>query len=609
MSEDLWKRIRNGSFTGLLKKGKGRKLMYFENRKANYDKYPSLNIQGMEHEAWCGYEKLITQIKSHINKKDVTIVIDYYHGTRKEELLQHLIMPLHPDHIIFAEDAKKEESVLSEELYHELSDDRVFGVLSTRCMNDFYDEEKLQILQDKARTCQGLTIVYGIGASLVSKGDMLIYGDLSRWEIQLRYRSCELDNWGVGNFDEDILRKYKRGYFIEWRMLDRHKMAIFDDIDYIIDTNIACDPKMISKTALDAMMESFASQPFRLVPYFDEGIWGGRWMEEVCDLKRKENNYAWCFDGVPEENAIRATFGDVTIELPAMDLVKRKARKLLGEKVYARFGAEFPIRFDFLDTMGGGNLSLQVHPSTEYIQQNFGIHYTQDESYYILDAQDDACVYLGVKDGVTEDDLIPALRKAQKGQPFDDTKYINKYPIKKHDHVLIPAGTIHCSGSGAMVLEISATPYIFTMKLWDWGRVGLDGLPRPINVERGAASIQYDRTTAWCKNELIDHIEVLKEDEHIKEERTGLHAWEFIETRRYWFKDRVEFDCMESVNMLNLIEGEEAMITSIDHSFEPFIVHYAETFILPEGVKRYAIEPYGRSDGKEIAVIRAAVRV
>ncbi|MEG0274981.1 MAG: class I mannose-6-phosphate isomerase [Longicatena sp.] len=566
----------------------------------------------MEGHAWEGYKNILEKIQRDINDKgnDVVVVIDYYHGTREKEIYKNLIEPLKATLTMRCEDAKLPETILSKVLEHELSDDRVFGVLSTRTMADFYDCEKVKAIKGKIASTKGIRVLYGVGASFITKGDILIYGDLSRWEIQLRYRSKELDNWGVGNYDEDILRKYKRGYFVEWRVMDRHKVSIFDEIDYIMETNVKNEPKMMSKGAFDVTLDTFAKQPFRLVPYFDEGIWGGRWMEEVCDLKRRENNYAWCFDGVPEENAIRATVSGVTLELPAMDLVKRKPIEVLGKKVFSRFGAEFPIRFDFLDTMGGGNLSLQVHPLSEYIQQNFGMHYTQDESYYILDARDGACVYLGVKDGVKEEELIPALVKSQDGKTgFDDKKFINCYPIKKHDHILIPAGTIHCSGSEAMVLEISATPYIFTMKLWDWGRVGLDGLPRPINVERGAASIQYDRTTKWCKDNLINNIQTLKDDEDVRVERTGLHEWEFIETRRYWFKKRLVFSCDESVNMLNLIEGEEALITSCDESFEPFIVHYAETFILPEQVKEYAIEPYGKSLGKEIAVIKASVRV
>ncbi|GJM79120.1 hypothetical protein HMSSN139_16160 [Paenibacillus sp. HMSSN-139] len=155
---------------------------------------------------------------------------------------------------------------------------------------------------------------------------------------------------------------------------------------------------------------------------------------------------------------------------------------MLGDRVHARFGAEFPIRFDLLDTMGGGNLSLQVHPLTEYIQQTFGMHYTQDESYYILDTDEngEACVYLGLKENVDRKRMANDLCRAKSGEaPFPAEEYVNKIPVNKHDHVLIPAGTIHCSGKDTMVLEISATPYIFTFKLWDWDRLGLDGLPPP----------------------------------------------------------------------------------------------------------------------------------
>ena len=132
-------------------------------------------------------------------------------------------------------------------------------------------------------------------------------------------------------------------------------------------------------------------------------------------------------------------------------------------------------------------------PTTQYIRDTFGIYYTQDESYYLLDAGEDATVYLGLKTGVNPDEMIDALNEAQvSGKPFDTEKYVNKWPARKHDHYLIPNGTIHCSGSNAMVLEISATPSLFTFKLWDWGRLGLDGKPRPINITHGSHVIQWN---------------------------------------------------------------------------------------------------------------------
>src|SRR4030042_6622511 len=118
-------------------------------------------------------------------------------------------------------------------------------------------------------------------------------------------------------------------------------------------------------------------------------------MKEKFGLDKSAENYAWCFNCVPEENSMYLRYGDVLFETPSINLVFYHPVELLGHAVHARFGDEFPIRFDFLDTMEGGNLSLQVHPTTEYIQERFGMHYTQDESYYMVDAGDDGSVYLG----------------------------------------------------------------------------------------------------------------------------------------------------------------------------------------------------------------------
>ena len=160
-----------------------------------------------------------------------------------------------------------------------------------------------------------------------------------------------------------------------------------------------------------------------------------------------------------------------------------------------------------------------------------------------------------------------------------------------------------------MVLEISATPYIFTFKMWDWGRLGLDGLPRPINVERGLANIQWDRDTEWVDKNLVNRFEPIATGDGWREERTGLHDLEFIETRRHWFTKTVEHDTQGGVNVINLVEGREAVVESPEGKFQPFVVHYAETFIVPASVGRYTIRPHEEAEGLECATLKAFVRV
>jgi mannose-6-phosphate isomerase class I len=396
---------------------------------------------------------------------------------------------------------------------------------------------------------------------------------------------------------------------VDWRAADRLKKQLLPRIDFLFDTNDRDTPKMISGADMTKGLKNVAHRPFRVVPFFDPGPWGGQWMKEVCDLPREAENYAWCFDCVPEENSLLLGFGDVKVEIPAINLVFTHPHELLGEAVHARFGTEFPIRFDFLDTMDGGNLSFQVHPLTEFIQEKFGMNYTQDESYYMLDATEEGCVYLGLKEDIDRDAMVRDLFRAQEGDvPFDAEKYVNKFPAKKHDHFLIPAGTAHCSGRNSMVLEISATPYIFTFKMWDWGRMGLDGTPRPIHLEYGVRNVQWERTTQWVAKNLVNAVQPVAEGEGWKEECTGLHEREFIETRRHWFTAKVKHSTGGGVNVLNLCEGREAIVESPSGAFAPFVVHFAETFLVPAAVGDYTIRPHGESEGQRCATIKAFVR-
>lgn len=580
------------------------------NRISEYDKFPTISVQAAKNSSWQGWNEILQHIRAQVALGARRIAIECYPGVFEDEISAALSQSFKSVHVLRVRECYKSSREIEELTRGELTEDPVFGRLSKLRIEDFVEPARAASLREQlSRDRAHVSLIVGTGTSLIETDpDILIYADLPRWEIQQRQRATKIFNLGVENRRDSAGMRYKRGYFVDWRVADRIKRKLLGKIHFLLDTTDPHTPKMITGDAFSAALRSAVTRPFRVVPFFDPGPWGGQWMRRICDLDGDAPNYAWCFDCVPEENSLRFQFGDVVVEMPALNLVLQHPRELLGEAVYARFGAEFPIRFDFLDTMEGGNLSLQVHPSTQYIQEKFGIPYTQDESYYLLDAAPDACVYLGVKSNINRKQMGTELRQAQEeGTWFDADKYVNKWPARRHDHFLIPAGTIHCSGRNCMVLEISATPYIFTFKLWDWGRPGLDGKPRPIHIEHGLANIQWGRDTDWVKKNLINRVCPIAHGPGWTEERTGLHALEFIETRRHWFEGPVLHENRGSVHVLNLVDGQVAVVESPDQSFESFVVHYAETFIVPAAVEKYSVRPL--LPNTKCATIRASVRI
>ena len=567
-------------------------------RKPNYDKTPATPVEG---NIFIGWENIIPEIQAAAAGRQV--IVETYPGVYEDEIIKVFSEALGP--VVNTRSLMRSEEDIRSMTQPFMTDDVLFGYLTSLRINDFFNEAKLTAARNSTPK-----VIVGVGASLAAgENALIVYTDMARWEIQRRMRLHEVKGIGVDNRSDAVSIQYKRGLFIDWRICDIHKDSLFGKVDLWLDTNDPIRPKMIDNETFIQGIDKTVSSPFRVVPFFDPAPWGGQWMKEVCDLDPDKPNYGWCFDCVPEENSLLFNVNGELFEIPSQDLVLLRSRKLLGGPVESRFGKDFPIRFDFLDTIGGGNLSLQVHPTTQFSKESFGLPYTQDESYYLMDANEDAVVYLGLKTGINPEEMLSDLRAAQRGEiVFDAGKYVNKIPARKHDHFLIPAGTIHCSGAGSMVLEISATPNIFTFKLWDWGRLGLDGKPRPINIERGSKVIQWDRDTEYVEKNLHNHFEPVANGDGWEETRTGLHPYEFIETRRTRFSCPVTFNTGGGVNVLNLVEGEEAVITSPSGAFPPFVVHYAETFIIPAWLGEYVISPSRIAKGGSCMVIKANVR-
>jgi mannose-6-phosphate isomerase class I len=578
---------------------------------AFYDKRPCVHITGRDEDCRAGWQEIGRELQARMEGRSrLVVAVECYPGVLTQEVEHELCSRLRPDYYLAAEQALLSSQELDALLGPYLTDDPVFGRMRRWSLAEYFDPKAVATFRETiAAQSKGLILIVGAGAALLARDrDLLIYADLPRWEIQQRYRKHRIGNLGADNLDQPASALYKRAYFADWRAADEFRSSLFPAVDYLLDTTKPHEPRMVPGELYRAALATVCRRPFRVVPFFDPGPWGGQWMRRRFQLPEDAVNYAWCFDCVPEENSLLLAFGSRQIEVPALNLVHQHPEELLGAHILARFGAEFPIRFDFLDTVEGGNLSLQVHPLRSFIADKFGMSYTQDESYYLLDAEPEACVYLGLKEGVDPRQMAKDLRAAEAGDAaFPAEKYVNRWPVRKHSHVSIPAGTIHCSGRGGVVLEISATPYIFTFKLWDWGRTGLDGYPRPLHLEYGLENIQWDRTTEWVRRNLIDTVRVVARGEGWREEATGLHATEFLETRRHWFTGPVEHNTEGTLNVLNLVEGEQAMVESPGGAFAPFLVHYAETFIVPAAVGRYTIRPVGKVS-QPMATIKAYVR-
>ncbi|KAA6307032.1 Mannose-6-phosphate isomerase ManA, partial [termite gut metagenome] len=227
-----------------------------------------------------------------------------YQGVYHEELIAGFNQ-LQPELFVDTKELFLSEDSIRSKTHPDVTDDRIFGYMTRLSFADLLDGEKVSVLRSRLEKAEGLIVVYGYAASLlVEKPDLLIYADMARREIQLRQRLHQVDNIGINNRNEEPASQYKRGFFVDWRICDKQKKSLFVKADYWLDTNEKDNPKMIETSVLLAGLDKTVKMPFRVVPFFDPGPWGGQWMKEKLGLTPNQKNYAWCFDCVPEENSL-----------------------------------------------------------------------------------------------------------------------------------------------------------------------------------------------------------------------------------------------------------------------------------------------------------------
>ncbi len=548
-----------------------------------YDIYPALPME--EGRIQAGFESLALRIS---NVK--FIGIDGYIGVDFEHYRRSITSELAGKGIasvwINMQDFMKSAAeITAMTLEYMGADDPLFGYRTSLKLLDFF-QFPIPAIQCHPEP-ETLTIVYGIGASLVVGLQSVIYIDLPKNSLQQRAKSGIATNLGLP-LQEDYREVYKRYYFVDWIVLNRHKSEILQKIDLLVDDQDEI-PVWLEGDDFRQALFTMSRNVFRVRPWFEPGVWGGNWMmKNIPGLEQNVKNYAWSFELIVPENGLMVSSGHLFAEFSFDFLMFAHAENVLGAD-FERFGFEFPIRFDFLDTFDGGNLSIQCHPRVDYMKDQFGEDFTQEECYYILDTQNNADVYLGFQENIEAEEFRNALHTSFKeNKVLDIEQFVQKHPAEKHDFFLIPSGTIHGSGKDNLVLEISSTPYIFTFKMYDWLRPDLNGKPRPLNIERGMENLYFERKGEVVTEELLCKPYRCAEGHDWECYHLPTHPEHLYDVIRYHFHSKIHVETLGKCHVLSLVEGQSIVFRSQNGYQQRF--HYAETFVVPANAKSYSIQ-------------------
>ncbi len=225
--------------------------------------------------------------------------------------------------------------------------------------------------------------------------------------------------------------------------------------------------------------------PMLFKPVLKDYIWGGRRLERLGRELPENTQIAESWEIAAHEDGMTVVENGVFAGETLQSVLNLLGEDLVGERnKWALEAGKFPLLVKLLDA--NERLSVQVHPGDAYAQEHEGGELGKSEMWVVLDASSEAAIIYGLSKQVSPDGLREAIQSGQLGA------YLNKIQIHPGDHICVPAGTVHAILAGAVIAEIQQNSNV-TYRVFDWNRLGHDGKPRELHVEKALDVINYDQ--------------------------------------------------------------------------------------------------------------------
>lgn len=461
--------------------------------------------------------------------------------------------------------------------------------------HDFLDTKKFEFFQNNlSYPC----VVIGPGSSFVRPNSPLIYIDLSKTELNHRLTSGISCSYLKPRRRIPSSNLYERKclYYLDYPVLSKLKQELLPRMNYFIDGQRPNCPTWIDGETFRQTLIDLSNQPLRFRPCFESGPSGGQWLKSICPKLGKTSKNSL---RLSENGLIISDADHRLLEISMEIFYGSQAKQILGNDLHYRLfhpPNEFPLRMNFLDTIDGGYLPLQCHPSLAYIRTNFGEKFTQDQTFYIIQTKGNSFLYLGFRENLQSEEFHRMLTSTKSN--INVEQYLQYVPTNAHEFYLIPNETIYAIGPGQVILEISTSPSIYSFEFFNWSR--RDSNSSLSNIEHGMKNIKIDRRV----DQLHSQPQSLQiGEDHYEEEHLPTHALHYYDVHRLIIQANENIQIVQSTenrfHLCMLVQGDAIEIEYYDQQGKEIREYqYLESFLIPASIEEYSLRAILRNDRK-----------